>query len=125
MKHVNIENLLAFGVNGYNVIRWGFRDFNLETMQAVSVPSEQVREDYPNRKFVYLAGPSVAEELMSVMSGHPMFPLFEYEHRQSALENNIIGELNGHPVIECRNLPWRILIGAWIHDNKIVSHVGT
>lgn len=125
MKHVNIENLLAFGVNGYNVIRWGFRDFNLETMQAVSVPSEQVREDYPNRKFVYLAGPSVAEELMSAMSGHPMFPLFEYEHRQSALENNIIGELNGHPVIECRNLPWRILIGAWVHDNKIVSHIGT
>ncbi len=123
MKHVNIENLLSFDANGYNTIRWGFRDFNLEAMQAVQAPGQWL--PVKGATFVFLAGPSVAEELMSVMSGHPMFPLFEYEHRQSALENNVIGELNGHPVIECRNLPWRILIGAWIHDNKIVSHIGT
>lgn len=125
MKHTNIENLLTFGENGYNTIRWGFRDLNLEVLMSLREPSVGLRQQLVGTQFVMLAGPSVAEELLAVYEGHPMFPLFEPEYRVSALENNVIGELNSSPVIECRNMPWRLFIGAWVRDNKIIEHVGS
>lgn len=125
MKHVKIDNLLSFGEEGYNTIRWGFRDLGVDVVQAVREPGSGMKSRLVGSEFVFLAGPSVAEELLALPNDHQLFLFFEPEFRVTMLENNVIGELHGHQVIECRNLPPRLLVGAWVCDRNVIGHIAS